>query len=187
MLANAISGPCYNTFSNEWHNNMLSIHQYRFVIQPKGQMTEWLKIYFYHLCTRSKFPLPSYLDLCLLYYSVLPHSAGSIWRIHSPFSARVAGQAVTKAGLPREQGTMFIWYAESILFSWELYLRHDSQLIMKPMGARSSFAFASLCPWGLSGGCTSPAIQSIVRNVFLQHFLFSVAKPRVKVSGRFYA
>lgn len=87
MLANAISGPLYNTFSNEHHNNVLSTHQYHFVIQPTGQMTEWLKVYFYHPYARSEFPLPSYLDSCLLYYSVLPHSAGNIWRIDSLFSA----------------------------------------------------------------------------------------------------
>ena len=166
---------------------MLFTHQYHFIIQPKGQMTEWLKIYFYHPCTRIEFPLPSYLDPRLLYYSALPHSAGSIWRMHASFSARVAGQAVATGGLLHEQGTTFIWCAESVLFSQELYLRDHSQLITKPVGARSSFAFASLCPRGLSGGGTSASIQSIVRNVLLQHFLFSVAKPRVKVSGRLFA
>lgn len=53
----------------------------------------------------------------------------------------------------------------------------------KARGSEKKLCICQPLPLGLSGSSISPAVQSILRNVFLQHILFSAAKPQVKVSG----
>lgn len=146
-------------------------------------MTEWLSGYFYHPCARSEFPLHSYLDPCLLYYPVLPHPAGSIWRTHSSSSSSSASAerwAAAGAGLPCKQGDTLIWCAENILFSG---LGRTLPTKPQQVDQETCRSYESLCICQpLSLGCVRLLYK--LRNVFLQPIVFRVAKPRVKVFGR---